>query len=115
VTTNGWNVDNNPSGPSGGDLFGSIGDLRHAGSKVGTYSSACTASSEVLAECQATFVWNSGDRLQLAGQLELQPDAVNHISIVGGTGKYRTARGEATIKQGSQDGRVQRARLVIVR
>jgi hypothetical protein len=115
VTTNGWNVDNDPSGPSGGDLFGSTGDLRHAGGKVGTYSSACTGVSDVLAQCQATFIWNSGDRLQLAGQLELQPDVVNHLSIVGGTGKYRTARGEATIKQASQDGAVQRARLVIVR
>jgi len=107
-------VDNDPSGNSGGDSFGSTGDLRHAGQKVGTYSSACTASSAERAQCQVTFRWHGGDRLQLAGDYKLQAPR-NEIAIVGGTGRFRRARGEATLKPGSQDGSIQRARLVIVR
>ena len=35
VATNGYFVDNDPSGPSGGDLFGSAADLRRHGHKIG--------------------------------------------------------------------------------
>jgi hypothetical protein len=113
VPTSGWNVDNNPSGNSGGDLFGSAGDLRHSGSTVGSYTSACTASSDALAQCQATLVFNSGKRLQLAGQFELQ-EAENQLAIVGGTGRYKKARGEAIIKTDSSNPGIQKVKLKIL-
>jgi Dirigent-like protein len=114
VATSGYYVDNDPSGSSGGDLFGSTGDLRHAGHSVGTFSSACTASSAERAECQATFSWNDGARLQLAG--DIQPQASeNQLAIVGGTGKYKKARGDATLKRVTQDGSVQKVKLRILR
>ena len=111
--TSSFYVDNNPSGNSGGDLFGSTGDLRHAGHKVGTFSSACTASSDALAQCQATFIWKSGDRIQLAGQYEVQ-GAENQIAIVGGTGKYKKARGEAILKPANPNGSTQKVKLKIL-
>jgi hypothetical protein len=116
VATNTWNVDNDPGGPSGGDLFGSSGDLRRRGHRLGTYSSACTASSAVTAQCAATLVFSNGvDRLQLAGQLSFE-ELPNHYAIVGGTGKYRRARGEATVAPVDQsDPTRQRVRLVILR
>ena len=114
VPTSSFYVDNDPSGSSGGDLFGSEGDLRHAGHKAGTFSSACTASSAQRAQCQATFIWNSGDRIQLSGDYKVQ-GAENQIAIVGGTGKYKKARGDATLKPDSQNGSVQRVKLRILR
>jgi hypothetical protein len=111
---NAFFVDNDPSDNSGGDLFGSTGDLRHAGRKVGTYSSACTASSPAGGQCQATFVWSSDDRLQISGDYQIQAPR-NVVPIVGGTGKFRKARGEAVLKPGNNQGSVQRVRLVILR
>jgi hypothetical protein len=114
VATSGFYVDNDPSGPSGGDLFGATGNLTHNGTKVGTFSDTCTASSAEQGECDATFLWNSGDRLQLAGEFRTQ-EVKNHLSIVGGTGKYRKARGDATLTRLDDQGSVQRTRLRILR
>jgi hypothetical protein len=116
VATNTWNVDNDPGGPTGGDLFGSSGDLRRRGHKLGTYGSACTATSASTAQCGATLVFSNGsDRLQIAGLLDFN-ELPNHYSIIGGTGKNRRARGEATVQPVDQsDPTRQRMRLVILR
>jgi hypothetical protein len=114
VVGQGFYVDNDPSGQSGGDLFGSTGDLEHNGHKVGTFSSACTASSAEVGQCQATLAWNSGDRVQLAGKLDLQ-EAQNRFSIVGGTRKYKKARGDATVTRLDDQGQTQRIKLRILR
>ncbi len=114
VSDGGFYVLNNPSGPSGGDLFGSTGNLMHNGGKVGTFSSTCTAASAERAQCEATLVWNSGDRLQLAGDLEMQ-EVKNRLSITGGTGKYKRARGDAALTQSNDQGSVQRIKLRILR
>lgn len=114
VATNGFYVDNDPSGNSAGDLFGATGNLTHNGAKVGTFSDACTAFSALQGQCDVTFLWNSGDRLQLAGEVRV-PDVKNHLSIVGGTGKYKKARGDATMTRLDDQGSVQRVRLRIYR
>jgi hypothetical protein len=114
VVQNGYYVDNDPSGSSGGDLFGSTGNLTHNGAKVGTFSSACTAASAERAQCDSTFLWKSGDRLQLAGEIRVQ-QVKNHLSIVGGTGKYRSARGEAALTRLDDQATAQRVRLRILR
>jgi hypothetical protein len=114
VTTSGWNVDNDPSGPSGGDLFGSEGNLVRSGrGPVGTYTSACTASSAERAQCQVTLVWRNGKRLQIAGDYELQ-GSENQLAIVGGTGKYRKARGEAVVKPDTANPATQKVKLRIL-
>src|SRR5205823_283641 len=86
VVKHGYFVDNDPNGESGGDLFGSSGELRHLGHKVGKYSSACTLSPPVGGQCQATVIFRSGGRLQLAGNINLQ-GTHNRLAIVGGTGR----------------------------
>jgi hypothetical protein len=115
VATSSFYVDNDPSGQSGGDLFGSEGDVRRRGHKIGTYSSACTASSAAVGQCQATLTWRSGDALQLGGEVHLdQPQ--NRIAVVGGTGRFRRARGDAVItSQGGGQSPSQRVRLTIIR
>jgi hypothetical protein len=114
VAKSGFSVDNDPSDSSGGDLFGATGDLRHAGHKVGTFSSACTASSPGGGQCQVTFIWSADDRLQLGGDLQFQASR-NVFAIVGGTGKFRKAEGEAVLRPGNDQASVQRVRLVILR
>jgi hypothetical protein len=114
VAENGFYVDNDPSGSSGGDLFGSTGQLTHGGSQVGTFSSTCTAASAEVGQCQVTFAWNSGDRIQAAGEIRMQ-ELKNHVSITGGTRKYKRARGDVTLTRLDDQGQVQRVRLRILR
>ena len=111
--TNGFYVDNNPSGPSGGDLFGSTGDLTHNGSRVGSFSSSCESSSAEVGQCDTTLAWNNGDRLQLAGEIRMQAEK-NELSIVGGTRRYKKARGDARLTRLDDQGAVQRVRLRII-
>jgi hypothetical protein len=113
ISTNGYYVDNDPSGSSGGDLFGSSGDLRRAGVKVGQFSSACTAAPPVGAQCQATLILRHS-RVQLEGNLRTDKPR-NVLSVVGGTGKYRSARGSARLQKANTSGSVQLVHLRIVR
>jgi len=111
VVVDSFFVDNDPSGQSGGDLFGSSGVLRHRGHKVGKHSSACTLSPPVGAQCQATLILRRG-RIQLAGNHRLQAD-FNRLAIVGGTNKFRGVGGDVTIQPVNQ-GSVQRLHLTIL-
>jgi hypothetical protein len=63
VATNGYFVDNDPSGQSGGDLFGSAGELRRHGHKIGRASSACTLVPPVGGQCQVTLIRRRGGRI----------------------------------------------------
>jgi dirigent-like protein len=112
VTTHGYFVDN---GPSGGDLFGGAGDLRRHGHKIGKFSSACILSPPVGGQCQATFIRRRGGRIQLAGNIQLQGTTRNRLAIVGGTGKFRRAQGDAILQALNDAGSVQRLRLTILR
>jgi hypothetical protein len=114
VATNGYSVDNDPSGQSGGDLFGSAGELRHHGQKVGRFSSACTLAPPVGGQCQATLSLRGQGGVQIAGNVRFQ-GTHNRVAIVGGTGKFRTARGEATLDVVGGQGQLQRVRMVILR
>jgi hypothetical protein len=114
VVTNGYFVDNDPSGQSGGDLFGSSGELRHGGETVGKASSACTLSPPVGGQCQATLIWSYVDRIQLAGNIRIQGEH-NRLAIVGGTGKFRGVSGDVTLRPLDDQGQVQQLELTILR
>jgi hypothetical protein len=101
------------SGQSGGDLFGSTGTLRHDGADVGTFSAACTSTASDAGECQTTLRFKSGNRLQLAGNIYMQR-LKNRLSIVGGSGRYRRARGDATLTRVDDQGQVQKVKLRIL-
>jgi Dirigent-like protein len=118
VVLDGYFVDNDPSGQSGGDLFGSSGELRRRGHKAGKYSSACTLASPGGAQCQATLILRDGGRIrgriQLAGNYRLEANH-NRVAIVGGTNKFRGVRGDATIQTVDDQGSVQRLHMTILR
>jgi hypothetical protein len=113
VVIDGYFVDNDPSGQSGGDLFGASGELRRRGHRPGKWSSACTLSPPVGGQCQATLILRGRDRIQLAGNIRIQGD-FNRLSIVGGTGKFRDVGGDATL-QTLDDPQVQQLDLTILR
>lgn len=113
VATNGYYVDNDPSGNSGGDLFGSSGDLRRQGEKVGRFTSACTLVPPG-GQCQATLSLSARGGVQIAGNVRLQGQH-SRVAIVGGTGSFRAARGQATLDALNAQGSVQRVRLTILR
>jgi hypothetical protein len=114
VVTNGWSVDNDPSGQSGGDLFGASGELRRRGHRPGKWSSACTLSPPVGGQCQATLIFRGRHRIQLGGNIRIQGD-FNRLSIVGGTGRFRDAGGDATLQPVDDQGQVQQLELTILR
>ena len=114
VSTHGYFVDNDPSGQSGGDLFGAAGELRHHGQKVGRFSSACTLVPPVGGQCQGTFGLRHQGGVQIAGNIRPQ-STHNRVAVVGGTGRFRKARGEATLDALNAQGSVQRVRFVLLR
>ena len=114
VVGNGFFVDNDPSGQSGGDLFGASGELRRGGEKVGRFSSTCTLAPPVGGQCQATLIWQYRDQIQLAGNIRIQGEH-NRLSIVGGTGKFRDVGGVASLRPLDDQGQVQQLKLTIVR
>lgn len=105
-------VDNDPSGTSASDMFGSAGDVFRGARRLGTYTSACTASSADAAQCQATLAWKGGASVQLAGEYRIQK-VRNRIAISATPGGSRG--GNAVIKLADDMGQVQSARLVILR
>lgn len=115
VTTHGYFVDNDPSGNSGGDLFGGAGEARRRGHRIARFSSACILSPPVGGQCQVTLIWQRGGRIQLAGNVRPQATTSNRLAIVGGTGKYRRARGDAVIRALNDQGSIQRMHLTILR
>jgi hypothetical protein len=115
VATNGYFVDNAPGGQSGGDLFGSAGELRRHGHKIGRASSACTLVPPVGGQCQVTLIRRRGGGIQLAGNVRFPAATRNRIAIVGGTGKFRRARGDAIFDALNQQGSIQHLRLTILR
>ena len=114
VAVNGYSVDNDPSGQSGGDLFGASGELRRGGEKVGRFSSACTLVPPVGGQCQVTLIWQYRDQIQVAGNIRLQGEE-NRLSIVGGTGKFRDVGGVVSLRRLDDQGQVQQLKLTIVR
>jgi hypothetical protein len=114
LATNGFFVDNDPSGQSGGDLFGASGELRRGGEKVGKFSSACTLVPPVGGQCRATLILRYRDQIQLAGNNRIQGED-NRLSIVGGTGKFRDVGGVVSLHRLDDQGQVQQLKLTIVR
>jgi hypothetical protein len=114
VATDGYSVDNDPSGASGGDLFGAAGELRRHGRKVGRFASACTLVPPVGGQCQVTLGLRHQGGVQLAGNIRPQ-GTHNRVAVAGGTGKFRSARGDATVDAVNAQGSVQRLRLTILR
>jgi hypothetical protein len=113
VVTEGYYL---PSGqPNGaGDLFGSSGELRKAGKRIGRFASACQGVPSVGGQCQATFTWKRRGRIQIAGHVDTTGDK-NRLSIVGGTGDFRRARGTALIRPLDEKSERQSVRLLILR
>jgi hypothetical protein len=116
VPTSVFWVDNDPTNTSAGDIAGSTGPVRRHGHKIGSYSLACTLVSANRAQCQATLKLRHRGKIQLSGEFRLNAHH-NRLAIVGGTGRFRRARGAARLKAfkapNGNDG--QHIRLTIIR
>jgi hypothetical protein len=105
-----------PSGqPNGaGDLFGSSGELRQGGVKIGRFTSACQGVPSGGGECEATFRWKGRGRIQVAGNVDTMGDK-NRLAIVGGTGDFRRAHGTAVVRPLDEYSERQSVRFLILR
>ena len=92
----------NPADPQLGDQLITNVVLRNEdGEKVGTGTGACSVVSVLLSDsrlqCLLTAVFASGQIL-FGGAAPLpEVGVVTHFGILGGTGEFRKARGEATL------------------
>ena len=107
-------VDTGSAGPSPGDLYVFTDRLFLASApdvQVGTTDGRCALIDPVTfkADCSFTNVLtgagglDAGDVLG-AGSLSLVPGTTSTVAIVGGTGPYRVARGDATVDLGPPEG-----------
>jgi hypothetical protein len=94
-------VENGQSGLNPGDRFVSSGDLLRGGDKVGDASLDCTV---VRVQTPASLYSCVGGAALQGGQITFQSltavDPANvsaTAAVTGGTGRYRTAQGEATL------------------
>jgi hypothetical protein len=114
VVADGYSVDNDLTGASGGDLFGSAGELRRDGSSIGRFSSACQLAPPVGAQCQGTLALQGQGGVQIAGNVRFD-NPHNRMAIVGGTGRFGDAGGQLELDTLEGAGTVQRLRLTILR
>jgi hypothetical protein len=95
--------DTAPSGPSAGDRQLVVGALTQGGSKVGRFGFECdllNGGQNAVEECSATGrLW--GGSITLEGASTLSSDT-HRWAVVGGTGIYRDATGQARIHDVNQ-------------
>ena len=99
-------IDNPPAdagqNPETGDTVIFTGDLMAGSTKVGNDRGFCTVIDAPKAECTATFFFNSRGSISGSDSFNFASSSTQHIAIMGGTGRYRGARGAAQVTQVSQ-------------
>lgn len=113
VPASGYYVDNDPAGPSGGDLFGSRGPLRAGGDEIGSFRATCTAADAGSGICEASLRINGRGTVELSGPFYTNRDR-NRLAVVGGTRSFRRASGVARLRAAGENG-VQRMKLIVAR
>jgi hypothetical protein len=105
-------VDVGPVGPTPGDIYVFVDDVRFAkdpDAVVGDALGRCTLIDPVPPPrpsrfgCSITTSLPDG-RIMTDGTLLNAPNAISTGAITGGTGKYRNARGEAVLDLGPEEG-----------
>jgi hypothetical protein len=107
-------VDTGAPGTSAGDLYVYSDRLFLASEpdeQVGTTDGRCVLvdPATMRADCSFTNVLTGAGGLDAgdvigAGSLSLVPGSTSTVAVIGGTGPYRTARGDATVNLGPPEG-----------
>ena len=96
-------IDNPPAdagqAPETGDTVVFNGDLMSGSTKVGSDRGYCVVTDAPKAECTATFFFTSRGSIGGSDTFDFASTSAQHIAIMGGTGRYRGARGQATVTQ----------------
>ena len=100
----GFRVDNRPRGASAGDLLGFRETLTSGGRRVGRGHGTCIAISRTLSHCSVTAALSDGTIVGHFTQDFTKREVT--AAIVGGTGAYAAARGEATVTFGERANRI---------
>lgn len=101
-------VDTGPAGPSPGDLYvfeDQIFKTTKSTTAIGTAPGTCVLidPAKLRYQCEITSKLPDGD-VSSSGILELRVGTVSTGAITGGTGRYRNARGQATLELGPLEG-----------
>jgi hypothetical protein len=89
-------VDAKPTGPSAGDLGYVSGKLFKAGKSVGRYTGVCAQFTAGNQQCTFVLGLPDGQIISTAGYgPDMNVGKTAHEAIVGGTGAYEGARGQA--------------------
>ena len=105
-----YQVDNPPTGESGGDTYGGSSNLYEHGKLVGHEVLACTETSVRGTQCGDTFILKNG-RIDTVGAFAFTR-APQVLSVAGGSGAYRDVRGTATIAKTSEKRGIVTFRLI---
>ena len=102
-------VDVKNDGPTPGDIYVFVDDVFRANApntKVGEALGRCTLVDPATARfgCAITTSLNKDDSIMTDGTLINAANAISTGAIIGGTGKYRNARGEAALDLGPPQG-----------
>jgi hypothetical protein len=101
-------VDTGPEGPSPGDLYvfeDQIFKTSKSTTAIGTAPGTCVLidPAALRYQCEITSKLPDGD-VSSSGILELRVGTVSTGAITGGTGRFRDARGQATLELGPLEG-----------
>jgi hypothetical protein len=108
-------------GPLPGDVVLSRYNLQWLGNRlgyapqpwpVGVAVTACRITAYPRARCAARYTLVGGGRILAVGPLSFRTRVTQHLRIVGGTGRYRSARGSITIQHRTPTVRVLRFTVV---
>jgi hypothetical protein len=97
-------VDTGPPGASPGDLYvfsDRVFRARAPGTPVGRFEGHCTLLDPAAARWDCAVVTSLREgTIRSAGQLILAEGSINRGAVVGGSGRYRNARGECSVELG---------------
>jgi hypothetical protein len=101
-------VDTGPAGPTPGDLYvfeDQIFKTSKSTNAIGTAPGTCVLidPAALRYQCEITSKLPDGD-ISSSGILELRVGTVSTGAITGGTGRFRNARGQATLELGPLEG-----------
>jgi hypothetical protein len=90
---------------SPGDMLIFENILRNArnGKDVGNFISNCTMSVPPLALCRGTL-WLEDGKIELSTAVDFADADIIHSAVTGGTGRYKTARGQAILGEEVSEG-----------
>lgn len=91
-----------PKGPSAGDTITGWNHIEEPGKRVGIDNGLCSAFSKAYLTCDVEVTIFGRGRLEFQGTYAFNPTSLLKYAVIGGTGEFAGARGQALVKVKNQ-------------